>query len=163
MKITHHKLEKTSEEGIYSAKVHKVSEIFDANQHELFACSDDKSPLVEILVAIVSDYGELPSDTISCRHISSFKKGRADLGFGDFNLHAFIIGRKKLVSLNDFNEEKRGLYENLNPKQPVYNGIACPNCGYELVDSDPNTKLLSYPPQKNVKCPSCGYAGYRVC
>ena len=44
------------------------------------------------------------------------------------------------------------------------NGIACPRCGAELLDSDPRYVLASYPPQLNIHCTAegCGYRGYRV-
>ena len=41
------------------------------------------------------------------------------------------------------------------------NGIACPTCGKELVDSNPNEVLLSYPAQMRVVCPACGWRGLR--
>jgi hypothetical protein len=66
---------------------------------------------------------------------------------------------RELVSLDDFNNKHRSKYlETENPK----NGIACPNCGTELIDSNPNLVLTSFPPQKNVRCDNCDYTGYRV-
>lgn len=47
--------------------------------------------------------------------------------------------------------------------KPKLNGIACPECGAELMDSTPHITLTSNPPQKNVKCSVCDYVGYRVC
>jgi predicted RNA-binding Zn-ribbon protein involved in translation (DUF1610 family) len=44
---------------------------------------------------------------------------------------------------------------------PVFNGIACPECGKELVDTDPDRALLTYPIQYRIHCPSCGYSGTR--
>jgi DNA-directed RNA polymerase subunit RPC12/RpoP len=41
------------------------------------------------------------------------------------------------------------------------NGIACPNCGHELLDSNPTVCLTSWPPQYNTHCPACDYRGYR--
>jgi DNA-directed RNA polymerase subunit RPC12/RpoP len=49
-------------------------------------------------------------------------------------------------------------YPNNNP-QP--NGIKCPKCGEELMDTYPNMILTSDPPQKNVHCPKCDHKGYR--
>jgi C4-type Zn-finger protein len=51
----------------------------------------------------------------------------------------------------------------MNPK-PIPNGIACPKCGEELLDTQPNVTLTSMPPQKNVGCSSekCDYTGYRI-
>ena len=36
-------------------------------------------------------------------------------------------------------------------------GVACPNCGKELIESQPGVILTSYPPQKLVHCESCDY------
>jgi len=46
---------------------------------------------------------------------------------------------------------------------PKLNGIACPKCGSELLDSQPNVTLTSNPAQKKTKCSSekCNYNGYR--
>lgn len=41
------------------------------------------------------------------------------------------------------------------------NGIACPECGAELVDTEPDVTLLSAPPQKKVRCSQCAYSGLR--
>ena len=46
-------------------------------------------------------------------------------------------------------------------KYPKPNGIECPECKKELMDSDCMV-LYSYPAQKNVEC-ECGYKGYRFC
>jgi len=46
-----------------------------------------------------------------------------------------------------------------NNSQP--NGIKCPKCGEELMDTYPNIILTSDPPQKNVHCPKCDHKGYR--
>lgn len=42
------------------------------------------------------------------------------------------------------------------------NGIACPECGKELWDSNPMEIFTSNPPQKHVNCPDCGFRGYRI-
>ncbi len=36
-------------------------------------------------------------------------------------------------------------------------GIQCPTCGDELILSDPNFVLLTYPARKTVHCQSCNY------
>lgn len=64
-----------------------------------------------------------------------------------------------LKDLDEFNVQRRRMYTN-NPPQP--NGIACPKCGKELIDSNPKVTLTSNPPQKNVDCPWCGYRGHRI-
>jgi DNA-directed RNA polymerase subunit RPC12/RpoP len=45
--------------------------------------------------------------------------------------------------------------------EPEPNGIKCPKCGEELMDTYPNMILTSDPPQKNVHCPKCDHKGYR--
>jgi hypothetical protein len=45
--------------------------------------------------------------------------------------------------------------------KPIPNGIACPECGAELVDSTPDQALLTHPIQYRIHCPSCGYSGTR--
>lgn len=67
---------------------------------------------------------------------------------------------KKLIDLMTYNKRKINLYSTGNA--PVLNGIACPNCGKELYDSNPNIKLTSNPPQKHIHCESCNYKGHRI-
>ena len=69
---------------------------------------------------------------------------------------------KKLKLLSEHNAEAWQAHKNIN--NPVLNGIACPECGKELYDSNPMAILTSSPPQKNVHCSNkkCGYIGYRV-
>jgi len=45
--------------------------------------------------------------------------------------------------------------------EPVKNGIACPECNTELMDSQPCVVLLSSPVQYKIHCPFCDYKGYR--
>jgi len=65
-----------------------------------------------------------------------------------------------MKSLDDFNKQQRAKWVKSNDPQP--NGIACPECGHELVDSRPMIVLDSYPPQLEISCPTCNYKGYRV-
>ena len=44
---------------------------------------------------------------------------------------------------------------------PQPNGVKCPKCGEELMDTYPNMILTSDPAQKNVHCPKCDHKGYR--
>ena len=70
---------------------------------------------------------------------------------------------KKLKSLLEYNGERMVYhYGTSKLNEPKYNGIACPKCGSELVDTNPMETLTSYPPQKNINCIECEYIGYRI-
>ena len=71
---------------------------------------------------------------------------------------------KKLKSLDEHNSMSSTFYWGMISQKPTPNGIACPKCGEELVDTKPNETLTSMPPQKNVGCSSnkCDYTGYRI-
>jgi hypothetical protein len=69
-----------------------------------------------------------------------------------------------LEALDKFNERKRKEFDsrerfvfNIEPRK---NGIACPECGKELFDTDPGSILTSEPPQSAIHC-KCGFYGYR--
>lgn len=64
---------------------------------------------------------------------------------------------KKLTPLNKFNQSR--LYSTWQDNKP--NGIACPECGAELVDMQSNEILTSNPPKIRIRCPVCEYFGYR--
>lgn len=66
-----------------------------------------------------------------------------------------------MKTLTEHNETQCAMWDSLNSNEPVKNGIACPECGQELVDSNPMVGLTSIPPQCNVSC-GCGFSGYRV-
>ena len=72
------------------------------------------------------------------------------------------MSEKKLKSLEDHNREKMNFGYDLFIDNPVPNGIACPVCDKEMVDSNPMMILTSIPPKKSVNCPSCGYNDYRI-
>ena len=65
-----------------------------------------------------------------------------------------------MINLDEFNKKKYDSY-NIN-NTPVKNNIACPKCGQEMYDSDPNIILDSFPPMMNIHC-DCGYSDYRIC
>ena len=67
-----------------------------------------------------------------------------------------------LKSLDEFNAERHEAHRLANSNEPRPNGIACPKCGAELFDTNPNVILTSYPAQKNVGCKACSYVGYRI-
>lgn len=64
-----------------------------------------------------------------------------------------------LISLEEYNQQAwdRAIK---HTQDPLLNGIACPNCGKELRDEDPNMQMLSSPPQTHVRC-TCGFRGNR--
>lgn len=68
--------------------------------------------------------------------------------------------KKKLITLAE-NNARNWNTTNMN-NTPRKNGVACPNCGEELYDTNPMITLTSYPAQKTVHCDKCGYKGYRV-
>jgi len=70
----------------------------------------------------------------------------------------------ELLPLADYNKVARERYaaDRREENLPRLNGLACPDCGAELLDSQPMFQLSSSPPQKNVNCSKCKYVGYRV-
>lgn len=70
--------------------------------------------------------------------------------------------KKKLKTLEEHNGRSWAWFSSFN-QEPQLNGIACPNCGEELYDTNPNVTLTSDPPQKNIGCIKCDYKGYRIC
>lgn len=71
---------------------------------------------------------------------------------------------KQLKSLDEHNSMSSTIHRGLFPPRPIPNGIACPKCGEEMLDTQPNVTLTSMPPKKNVGCSSdkCDYTGYRI-
>ena len=71
---------------------------------------------------------------------------------------------KKLKSLDEHNSTTSTFHWGLMSGAPVPNGISCPKCGEELLDTQPNVTLTSMPPKKNVGCSNkkCDFTGYRV-
>ncbi len=76
------------------------------------------------------------------------------------------FGMAKLKTLDEHNREKVEAYEAelRGCVDARKNGIACPRCGSELLDTHPSLTLMSYPPKKRVGCPSegCTFTGYRI-
>lgn len=74
------------------------------------------------------------------------------------------IKRSEIVELKNLNAHNAEMHKRYHEASvyPRLNGIACPECGAELWDSDAMI-LMSNPPQKNVHCNCCSYIGYRVC
>jgi DNA-directed RNA polymerase subunit RPC12/RpoP len=69
---------------------------------------------------------------------------------------------KKLKDLSKHNSEASALQFGLNNNNPIKNGIACPNCGNELLDSSPMFTFTSNPSKKSIHCDKCEYFGYRI-
>jgi len=70
----------------------------------------------------------------------------------------YLKKKKDLISLDEHNTRKMGAH--LDPLMPVHNGIACPECGDELYDTNNSVVLTSCPPKYRIHC-DCGYRGYR--
>lgn len=66
---------------------------------------------------------------------------------------------KKLMDLESWNHERTKFF---NGDYVHFTGIACPECGSELIDSNPHSILVSWPPKKTVHCSKCGYKGDRI-
>ena len=60
-----------------------------------------------------------------------------------------------LKSIGDYKREMARLHGT----GPQPNGLACPLCGKELMDTSPSVMLPSNPPLKCVKCFYCGWTG----
>jgi len=70
---------------------------------------------------------------------------------------------KKLRSLEEHNNVKFTSNCWNYSNDPILNGIACPDCGAELFDTNPYYTLASLPPQKDIGCNACEYTGRRIC
>ena len=79
----------------------------------------------------------------------------------------------ELQSLDEYNAARRSIREQISAlratllKEPRrMSGIACPECGAELVNTMPWTTFTSLdhskPPEKRVGCPECEFAGFRL-
>lgn len=68
-----------------------------------------------------------------------------------------------MKTLNDHNSEKLKCYakldDNEKPNTGVPNGIACPECGKQMLDT--KTMARSYPPKRKVFCPACNYRDWK--
>lgn len=71
---------------------------------------------------------------------------------------------RKLKSLHEHNTTNSTFHLGLLEQSPVLNGIACPKCGKELLDTHPNQILTSIPPKKSVGCSNdkCDFTSYRI-
>ena len=69
---------------------------------------------------------------------------------------------KKLKTLDEHNAEYMSYHRTMFSDRPQKNGIACPECGSELFDTNPMITLTTFPARKSVHC-DCGYKGSRIC
>jgi hypothetical protein len=60
-----------------------------------------------------------------------------------------------MKTIEEHNNERWESYK--HPRVISGNDIACPKCGSEMVDTDPDWVLTSFPPQKHVHCAWCGH------
>lgn len=71
--------------------------------------------------------------------------------------------KRELRTLEEHRAERWKAHEEaMEAMKPHPNGLACPECGEELWDSNPTIVLTSNPPQKNIHCPACGWRGYAL-
>ena len=66
-----------------------------------------------------------------------------------------------LKTLTQHNKERYESFMTEMSPEPIPNGIACPACGEELVDSDPMSTLTMSPPMKRIHCPKCNFRSTR--
>lgn len=67
-----------------------------------------------------------------------------------------IPQKSSLESIEEHNNKIFREFEAINSETPC--GVACPECGAELL-ADRSILLLSNPPQTPVRCPECGWRG----
>ena len=70
--------------------------------------------------------------------------------------------KNNLKTLDEHNYNAASFQMSMIKDKPTPNGIECPNCGEELMDSQPNITLTTFPAKKNVNCSKCDYTGYRI-
>ena len=67
-----------------------------------------------------------------------------------------------LIPLAGWNRRRMERYHLLRSRKSRPNGIACPECGSELLDTDTAQPLSSSPPRLAIHCEHCRFRGYRV-
>jgi ribosomal protein S27AE len=65
-----------------------------------------------------------------------------------------------MKTLEEYNRDRLKDFQTMYPSGPSPTNIECPDCKEELLYSEPNVVLASYPPKKRVHCPKCGFLGY---
>jgi len=64
-----------------------------------------------------------------------------------------------MKTLDQFNVERIEFWQSNKTEK---NGIACPLCGKELIDSADGIVLTSSPPKVAIRCLSCHFKGLRI-
>ena len=71
--------------------------------------------------------------------------------------------KKGLVSLREHDAARTEQFEALiGLDDPTPNGIECPQCQTELLDTNPLDVIPSVPPRRHIHCPKCGFHWMRV-
>lgn len=72
--------------------------------------------------------------------------------------------KRGLKALRKWNDERYLYWRTPSSRAPRLNGIACPDCGSELVDKNPEVMRPSNPPRFDVNCSAedCHWHGARV-
>ena len=70
---------------------------------------------------------------------------------------------KKLITLDEWDDLvlNAGGIIRVNQSRAIYNGIECPKCKKELLDSENGRIYYSMPAQKDIFCENCDYMGKR--
>jgi hypothetical protein len=107
-----------------------------------------------------------PSTTSKVSHtIAIDKDGEKTNMFSDDVAEHMVqdFEKKGLISFEDHQTSALARYEERMIKDIHPNGIACPKCGSELYDTEPDIILTTLPAQLNVKCTNhkCDFDGYR--
>ena len=66
---------------------------------------------------------------------------------------------EKLISLEDFNKSREQNFSIFSYPKP--NGIECPKCKAEMMDST-GEMLCTHPPQRAIHCKNCDLIAFRI-
>jgi uncharacterized protein with PIN domain len=70
-------------------------------------------------------------------------------------------GERKMALISLEESDKRVMERLKAFEDGTPNGIACPNCGAELMDINANTLKMSWPAQCDIKCSKCTFKSTR--
>ena len=65
-----------------------------------------------------------------------------------------------MKTLEKYNEEMENI-RLIGLESTDLAGVLCDQCPTEMILTQPDVILTSYPPKQTVKCPNCGYRGYK--